>query len=477
MIIGLGMLTAMAQAIQAHIVTWGVGVAFLVLFLISVSTTNIFNVWIIFWLFTYVIMVFLVRALFIHPIHRRISDRGNKAIAFFFVLCHVFSLFTLVMMRSQFCNCQKLSPDDLEGRITGDPCQTECRIGPSGIVMLLASCCWLGAAVATRRIGVQPVILQDDPTKTDSMYFGFPNSSIRTRINRTMKQVTSNISLSFSSNDYDDPFPDDADNSVEFAKRRCCQKVCCDWRMKPRNRREKIIFWLFRLALTILFIIYISVLVIMIGSRLENVKAERAPSTSPNFITDVVCAFNPLDPNEPFLTFSNKIEAIYAGYEVAHCGECAYCSNMGDIRTYVETRETIADTAKTCGPIAVLGTEEQLVNCLEERIGFSRDCTVCWSDNMINDVKHCLFTCISTLLTGLSSDNNIPGAGSEGWLNHCLQCDEKMSGTAFVTCSGVARRRLGIKSEIERNPAEQCPHVRLDWLTYFDSNQKPQDSP
>jgi hypothetical protein len=75
-----------------------------------------------------------------------------------------------------------------------------------------------------------------------------------------------------------------------------------------------------------------------------------------------------------------------------------------------------------------------------------------------------------TLFTGFMSNNNVPGAGDDGWLNQCLQCDEKLSGPEFVTCSGVARRRLGIASEIERNPEEQCPIVDVDWVTYFETS-------
>jgi hypothetical protein len=69
------------------------------------------------------------------------------------------------------------------------------------------------------------------------------------------------------------------------------------------------------------------------------------------------------------------------------------------------------------------------------------------------------------------SNNTVPGVGTQGWLNQCLQCDEKLSGTAFVTCSGAARRRLGITSEIERNPEQQCVSVGVDWATYFGDNE------
>lgn len=54
-----------------------------------------------------------------------------------------------------------------------------------------------------------------------------------------------------------------------------------------------------------------------------------------------------------------------------------------------------------------------------------------------------------------------------GRLNWCLQCDEKRCGTKFVTCSGVARRRLGIKSAIERNHAEVCNATDVSWETDF----------
>jgi hypothetical protein len=89
---------------------------------------------------------------------------------------------------------------------------------------------------------------------------------------------------------------------------------------------------------------------------------------------------------------------------------------------------------------------------------------------MKRTASECLFTCMRTLFTGFMSDNNVEGAGDSGWLNQCLQCDEKLSGPGFVTCSGVARRRLGIASEIERNPEEQCPVVDVDWVTFFETS-------
>ena len=201
-----------------------------------------------------------------------------------------------------------------------------------------------------------------------------------------------------------------------------------------------------------------------IGSRVENTNAAKAPDTSYNFITEVVCGIHLQDPSGPLVTFPTKQDAIDAGYQVAHCGACGQCSNVEDIKIYVDTRETIAKTSKKCGVNVVLGSYEDVVDCLEDGIGFSRECTECWADNMVSTARHCLFTCMTVLFTGFMARNNVEGAGDRGWLNQCLFCDEKLSGPAFVTCSGVARRRLGIKSEIERNPEEQCTKVEFDWL-------------
>ena len=113
---------------------------------------------------------------------------------------------------------------------------------------------------------------------------------------------------------------------------------------------------------------------------------------------------------------------------------------------------------------AVFGELNDVVDCLEKELGMTRPCTLCWAKNMRNTKKYCLFTCLSTMFTGFMSDNNVPGAGEDGWLNQCKFCDERMSGPAFVECSGTARRRLGIVSDLERNPAENCNKTDVNWI-------------
>jgi hypothetical protein len=88
---------------------------------------------------------------------------------------------------------------------------------------------------------------------------------------------------------------------------------------------------------------------------------------------------------------------------VAHCGPCADCSNMEDIKTLVTTRHTITKDAKKCSLAAVLGSTDELDECLEDRIGFTDQCRNCWVENMECDVESCIFTCMKTLFTGMLS--------------------------------------------------------------------------
>lgn len=216
------------------------------------------------------------------------------------------------------------------------------------------------------------------------------------------------------------------------------------------------------ILLGIVSLLYTLVVLVLMGSYFENRNAAQAPDTSYNFITDVVCSLDP--GTHQFETFETPDLAHLAGYQVVHCGECGECSNLSDIERYVETRKTVADSAKNCASVAIFGKDEALEECLQDNIGFTPRCSRCWGDNMRTTAKHCMWTCLSSMLIGVFESDNVPQANDYDWLNQCVYCDEKRSGPNFVQCSGVARRRLGIPSEFERNPLEQCPHSDIDYL-------------
>lgn len=230
------------------------------------------------------------------------------------------------------------------------------------------------------------------------------------------------------------PQEDDCDEAHHIRKyhperRTWGQKVCCDHRATPRSKKEKAIFWLSRIGYGVILVIFILIVILLSGAKVEENRVARQPSTSPNFITDIVCGF---DANLEFKTFQNPIDALSANYTIAHCGACSNCSNMPDIKAYVLTRKTIAQTAMKCSTQAIFGGEPKLSRCLTDNIGFSPPCNQCWVDDMLCDKRLCLFTCLKSIFTGTKRNNNEGATNSvtdiggqrNGWMNWCLNCDE-----------------------------------------------------
>jgi len=457
MVLGLSLLTAMSQALQCHIMSWGIGLTLFILFIVSISTTSQFNLWTVFFLFLYIILVLIVRALFIHPVHRVISKRGSKYIAWLLILCFFCTLFTLLVLKSYFCQCEHLTSDRLEGRDTNpDLCQLRCELESAGIVMVIAAGMWLLSGLAVFKYGVQPDWYKGE---FSSMYGGYSRDSVTTKAKRGAKGMVNfgkkapvkaaavvgrglkpwapvekgaegvEEVVGNENEESGEKSATEVKSAVDDSNafhRSWRQKLCCDYRVKKRSRMEKYTFCCFRCGLSALVAIFMFIVVMLCGARNEKLKAESAPSTSPNFITNVMCAFNASNTSAPFVTYNSPEEAKADNMTIAHCGECAYCSNMKDIETYVTTRDTITIEAKACGKTAVLGSTEELDACLEERIGFSNDCRLCWVENMQCDARRCIFTCMKTLFTGFLARNNVPQSGDTASLNWCLQCDEKV---------------------------------------------------
>jgi hypothetical protein len=537
-VLGLAILALLTQALSYQVSSCLILTILTLAFASSVMlSTGLYNLWMFFFLFTYIMFLLIVRYCFVHPVRRHISQRGFQIVALCAAVCAVASWVTLVVLLSDFCRCGSISSATLAGRDPPNPedCNGSCTLGVSGYLFIWAGVLWALLAANISYFG----LLQPDENagrrRTSSRSFmdllaAAPSSdnlqieaepgqanhavdskdgdnaaaapkillapyrrdSITTRtveVLGTVRSVTQSLVRSLQrrppppppqSHYFDDTEASNRDvaaSNEENQKkeairdtRNCCQKICFDYRISQRTCQEKCLFWLLRFTLAVLIFFYVLIVILMIGSYQENTDAAKAPDTSYNFITDIVCAFNASDPTQPFQTFPTKALAVLANMTVAHCGACGMCSNPYDIQQYVVTRKSVARLAKQCGALAVIGTYAELTECLQERIGFSLPCTKCWSDNMMSTANYCLFACMKTTLTGLASTNNVIGLGDTVWLNQCIYCDEKRSGPQFVKCSGVARRRLGIRSEIERDPAEQCTKMDVDWVN-VDWNQ------
>ena len=365
MVLGLSLVVSIVQANQYHILSWGLGFLLMLLFIISAGTTSQFNLWTIFYAFTYIIFTLIVRCLLIHPIHRKISKRGTKIICFFFVLCGVCCCFSFLALNSVYCTCDGLSKGELDGRVITD-CEGTCDLDIGGYLMIVAILLWAGAAVSVMIIGAQPEVLDRDPTKRESMYGKYANTKsitsqaidiagiVKSTLSKTeSKELEKSLSdipevdaetgddsgadqndgesehkLEDDSPDSDSREKDSKDSMDEkyrpdqegdHSRRTWTQKICCDYQITPRSRRGKICFWAFRCALGFIFVFYIFILVIFIGSREERIAAEKAPDTTPNFILDPVCAFNTSEPEADFITFPNAESALAGGLDIAHC--------------------------------------------------------------------------------------------------------------------------------------------------------------
>ena len=146
---------------------------------------------------------------------------------------------------------------------------------------------------------------------------------------------------------------------------------------------------------------------------------------------------------------------------VGHCGDCGHCSNPHDIGIYDTTKNSLFGTSVACAKQALLWGRQTTRPCLEERVGFSPACNDCWVDNIMCDIRNCLFIC---LWQGLF--HQVEDGSDNQALNRCTLCDEKRCGPDFIQCAGANRRRSGIVSDIERDwDMELCQSVEATAVT------------
>ena len=220
--------------------------------------------------------------------------------------------------------------------------------------------------------------------------------------------------------------------------------------------------WPRRLKITVLpalTMLAICLIVIFIGAAVEKKATESESSTSYFYQTSKVCGVNETGVVDTYPT------ANYAHSNstlIAHCGECGFCSNDVDIQIYDETKNSLTETSTSCAKKAFLGGREAVYKCFTEDVGFTDDCNECWTDNVMCDMKNCVFTCIKMLMFGGANNKE------DGELNDCLKCDEKRCGPAYITCAGANRRRSGIVSAIGRDESnELCKSVDEGWMERF----------
>jgi len=214
---------------------------------------------------------------------------------------------------------------------------------------------------------------------------------------------------------------------------------------------------------------HISFLIVDIGANHERNKVRSAlPGTfeelyPEDYNTGVMCAWDEASPSADIRTFDSMQGVLDANYTVIHCGECASCSNWNDLSLQWTTRDVLAKKAKKCLTKNLFGAEEDVQKCNQESIGFTEECSVCWTTDQFCARSSCMFLYLQSILTNQLNNFNV---GPDDIT--VATCDEALCGPEFVPCSGATRRRMNIVSTIARPVSQQCGVAREDWSLAFD---------
>lgn len=233
-------------------------------------------------------------------------------------------------------------------------------------------------------------------------------------------------------------------------------------------------------ANTIIWILYLAMIAVSLlslvcnaGSTYQQERVRRKlPFVTQTLYTDmnegVVCAFDDRGADSNITTFASKDAAHDAGFLVVHCGACAACSNWENLRLEYTTRNFLAAESKDCAQSSLFGGgDDALLECLKEpKIGFQGRCAECWQEDIICTKKFCWAIglqsfFINTLSNFAVGPDTITSATCEE-----ANCEAGNPGL-FVPCSGANRRRMNVKSTIERPKNMQCTIVDVEWSELF----------
>ena len=196
------------------------------------------------------------------------------------------------------------------------------------------------------------------------------------------------------------------------------------------------------------------------NETITSLRSSRKYRSNITHVSLEVSAVKTLD----FVTYATKEDVIEIRNKenedivVAHCGECGACSNPHDINIYDVTKNSLFGTTTACAKQGLFWGRDSASECMEKNAGLTKGCTDCWVDNIMCDLRKCVFTC---LRYGLFNPKKQTGTKS---LNPCTLCDEKRCGPAFVACAGANRRRSGIRSDIARDANKEiCSRADPTW--------------
>lgn len=244
------------------------------------------------------------------------------------------------------------------------------------------------------------------------------------------------------------------EKSREYPKKNCCQAFVSTFR------------WLIWIAINGLFL-YVIIVNIGASVQTEAVMSQLPESYAflypPTYGNGTVCAWNAPGENATFMTFDSPAEVQAANFETIHCGACGSCSTWNDLMVYWNTRSTLKYLSQECAKKSLVGGVESVQACNRDSIGFTEECAWCWTEDELCAKSHCTFIFLQgAIINKLTNFTVGPGEITSA------TCDEAMCGPVFGPCSGAIRRRMNIKSGIERPESQQCRLVTVDWAEVFE---------
>jgi len=249
--------------------------------------------------------------------------------------------------------------------------------------------------------------------------------------------------------------------------------TCCGKRRRykapPRKGWERVLniikwtLWAVTSGMHLYFVI------INIGATTQQNRVRAAlPGTfellyPSDYVVGQMCAWDKASPDADIRTFDSLEEVYAANYTVIHCGACGACSNWNDLSLQWTTRTYLANLGQKCTKESLFGgTDEDVQKCNEEEIGFTEECSSCWTVDQLCAKTQCVFIYLQALIVNQVSNFNVDPDDIT-----TATCDEALCGPEFVPCSGATRRRMNIVSDIPRPQDQQCTVANEDWSVIF----------
>ena len=105
---------------------------------------------------------------------------------------------------------------------------------------------------------------------------------------------------------------------------------------------------------------------------------------------------------------------------------------------------------------------EDVQACNENSIGFTKECSECWTEDELCAKNNCAFIYLQSMIVNQVSNFNVKLGDIT-----TATCDEALCGPEFVPCSGATRRRMNIISAIPRPENQQCTVAQENWMDIF----------